>query len=135
MTWIIRDRRHTPVEFRTGAEAWTGKKTQGVFRPYGGGVTVEACDTRTGNIEVVVDPENYSPYMGPGIKLPADPRLILAHEFGHALAFMLGYHIGDIADNSSRLVVELAVMFENLYRAENGDEALRRNHNYDAPFE
>ena len=60
-----------------------------------------------------------------GRKLPLDMSAIIVHEFGHALANMLGYYgemlltkldFINISQSNDPLFTEIAVMFENLWR-------------------
>ena len=118
--WIIRDRDHSPIEFRTGEKYTISNYLFGIWdydfsvRRQGGGVTVEPHETKNGNIEVLVDPhrEHYSASVDLGGNLQLDVSTIIIHEFGHAFANMLGYN----SKNNEDLFTELSVMFENLYR-------------------
>ncbi|MCU0286527.1 MAG: RHS repeat-associated core domain-containing protein, partial [Acidobacteria bacterium] len=137
--WIILDRRHAPIDFRSGEKYHAKDKIlwfdlNGSVQRMGGGVTVEPFETNNGHVEVVVDPhmEHQSRSVDLNGQLQLDTSTIIIHEFGHALANMLGYYgellaskldIMEFTKSNDPLFTEIAVMFENLYR-------LRLNQNY-----
>jgi len=128
--WLILDRNHAAIDFRSGEKYHAKDKLfwfdieEAVSRK-GGGVTVEPFETENGHVEVVVDPEHYSVTIDVGRKLPLDISTIVVHEFGHALANMLGYYgellytkldFMELSKSKEPLFTEVAVMFENLWR-------------------
>ncbi|MEM3036420.1 MAG: RHS repeat-associated core domain-containing protein, partial [Thermoplasmata archaeon] len=134
---MILDRERKPIEFRTGADVKIDGFDKKV-RSFGGGVTIEPHESSTGNIEVVVDTENYSKYLidftPTGEKLWLDISTIIAHEFGHALASQLGFVgeksiiFGLFKKEVDPMFYELALMMENQYRLRRGQKWLRVFH-------
>jgi RHS repeat-associated protein len=142
--WLILDRNHAPIEFRTGERFYS--KDQFLWFDFnlsvqrmGGGVTVEPFETKSGNIEVVVDPHpnHQSPSVDRVGNLPLDTSTIIVHEFGHAFANIFGF-FGELrltkldvigfTKRKDPMFYELAVMFENLYRLRLNQRFLRGWH-------
>lgn len=140
--WLILDRNHVPIDFRSGERfhakdrgLWIDVDT--TVQRMGGGVTVEPFETENGHIEVVVDPEHMSPFVGLCRDLPLDTSTTIVHEFGHAYANMFGFYNDLLATQLDFLGItkredpmffELAVMFENLYRLRLNQRYLRGWH-------
>ena len=127
--FIIFDERRIPIDFKSDY-------SERVMRA-GGGITDEPyIDTKTGHSEVKVaidffDSEknindDFRLYAGPNVKF-FDPQVVIVHEFGHALANMLGW---TSEDGKESIFWELAIMMENLYRIRNEKSWLRGSHNY-----
>lgn len=127
--FIILDECRVPVDFKSDYS----DRVMGA----GGGITEEPnIDTKTGNSEVKVAIdffdneknvyEDFRLYAGPNIKF-FDPQVVIVHEFGHALANMLGW---TSEDGKKDIFWELAIMMENLYRMRREQSWLRGSHNY-----
>jgi len=140
--WMILDREHAPIDFRTGERAhlknrlfWFDSNPPVNAGSFGGGVTIEPFETQNGHVEIVVNPKNYSSNVGP--ELPLDVSTIIVHEFGHGMANMLGYYgeklvtqldFFGFTKSNDALFTELAIMFENLFRLRLNQKWLRGWH-------